>query len=62
MEAREPLVDISKSENNAFQGDNDDLVGRLMNRIKELEQKVYGSHFLQNMWEGSGKVCFALPR
>ena len=49
-------MDISKSENIVFQGDNDDLVGRLMNRIKELEQKVYGSHFLQNMWEGSGKV------
>ncbi len=60
MEAREPLVDISRSENNGAQSDNNDVVARLVNRIKELEQKVYGSHFLQStwdtMWEGSGKI------
>lgn len=58
MEVREPFVDISQSENKAGETDSNDVVARLVNRIKELEQKVYGSHFLQNMWEGSGKVLY----
>jgi hypothetical protein len=57
MEPREPLGEWNQSSSNleaAPKSENDDIIARLVNRIKELEQKLYGSHFMRHIWDAQG--------
>lgn len=61
MDTREPLAEVQQrqpSNKSQERSESDDVVPRLVSRIKELEQKLYGSHFLRNIFDAPGDAQY----